>query len=250
MRIATTIPYRLAPAIALLLISANVAVAQVSITAVETAIAEDFNTLMSSGTSSVTPAGWTFLETLGSANLLYSAGTGSSTTGDTYSFGAAGNGERAFGQLRSSAVTTTLGAQLQNNTGLTIGGFDISYFGEEWRRGGSTGGADHMDFQYSLNATSLSTGTWVDINSLDFNSPIVGATATLDGNLAVNRTALSGSASLISIAPAATFWIRWTDVDITGSDDGLAVDDFSITAHEAPVPTVPVTLGKVKASYR
>lgn len=249
MRIATTIPYRLAPAIALLLISANVAVAQVSITAVETSIAEDFNTLVSSGTSSVTPAGWTFLETGSGANLLYAGGTGSSTSGDTYSFGSAGNGERAFGQLRSGAVISTLGAQLQNNTGLTIGGFDIAYFGEQWRRGGGTG-ADHMDFQYSLDATSLSTGTWVDINSLDFNSPTLGAATLLDGNLAVNRTALAGSASLISIAPAATFWIRWTDVDITGSDDGLSVDDFSITAHEAPVPTVPVTLGKVKASYR
>jgi len=249
MRLATTIPYRLAAAAALLLVSASTAMAQVSIPAVEAAIGEDFNTLVSSGTSGATPAGWTFLETGAGANLVYAAGTGSGTAGDTYSFGAAGNGERAFGQLRSGNVITTLGAALQNNTGLTIGGFDIAYFGEQWRRGGGTG-ADHMDFQYSLDATSLSTGTWVDINTLDFDSPTLGAATALDGNLAVNRSAKAGSASLLSIAPGAIFWIRWTDIDITGSDDGLSVDDFSITAHEAPVPTIPVTLGKVKASYR
>jgi len=249
MRLATTIPHRLTATIALLLVSTSAAVAQVSIPAVEAAVSEDFNTLVSSGTSSSVPTGWGFLETGSSANLLYSAGTGSSTTGDTYSFGAAGNGERAFGQLRSGAVITVLGAQLKNNTGLTIGGFDISYFGEQWRRGGGTG-ADHMDFQYSLDATSLNTGTWVDINTLDFDSPTLGAATALDGNLAANRANKTGGASLLSIAPSATFWIRWTDTDITGSDDGLAVDDFSITAHEAPVPTSTITLGKVKASYR
>jgi hypothetical protein len=249
MRFITTTVSRIAVTTALLVGASGLAQAQVNIGALEVSMGQDFNTLASSGTSSSTPTGWSFLELLGSANTTYTAGTGSSTTGDTYSFGAAGSGERAFGQLRSGSVTSILGAQFVNGTTSTIGGFDIAYTGEQWRRGGGTG-ADHMDFQYSLDATSLNTGTWADVNSLDFDSPTLGAATLLDGNAAANRGARSGSASLLSIAPGATFWIRWTDIDITGSDDGLAVDDFSIIAHEAPVPTHPVTLGYLKAFYR
>ena len=37
---------------------------------------------------------------------------------------------------------------------------------------------------------------------------------------------------------------------VAGADDGLAIDDVSITAHEGPVPTVTTTLGAVKGAYR
>ena len=46
-----------------------------------------------------------------------------------------------------------------------------------------------MDFQYSLNATSLTTGNWIDVNALDFTAPVTTAvTGALDGNLGANRT--------------------------------------------------------------
>src|SRR5262249_28047675 len=47
--------------------------------------------------------------------------------------------------------------------------------------------------------------------------------------LPANRTALSAVLTGLNIAPGATFWIRWLDSDATGADDGLAVDDFSLT---------------------
>ncbi len=41
----------------------------------------------------------------------------------------------------------------------------------------------------------------------------------------------------IAIEPGETFWIRWTDFDIAGSDDGLAIDDFTLGAgREWPQP--------------
>jgi hypothetical protein len=58
----------------------------------------------------------------------------------------------------------------------------------------------------------------------------------LNGNAAANRTALSSSVTL-SIANGATVWIRWTDVDVTGADDGLAVDDFSLTPLGTGAPS-------------
>jgi len=48
---------------------------------------QDFNTLAASGTSGTLPSGWLFAETATNANTTYTAGDGSSNTGDTYSFG-------------------------------------------------------------------------------------------------------------------------------------------------------------------
>ena len=102
--------------------------------------------------------------------------------------------------------------------------------------------ADRLDFQYSTNATSLTNGTWTDVNQLNFNSPVTtGGSGALDGNAAANRTARSFTITGLSIANGATYRIRWTDFDRTpGADDGLAVDDFSLTP--GGTATFPTTL--------
>ena len=72
----------------------------------------------------------------------------------------------------SGTLNPTVGAQFTNNTGSTVTSLDVSYMGEMWRAGvTSRNAADRLDFQLSSDATSLTTGTWVDYNSLDFNSP-------------------------------------------------------------------------------
>lgn len=202
----------------------------VSLASPGAAYSQDFDTLASSSTSSTVPAGWAFAETGTNANTTYTAGTGSSNTGDTYSFGASGSSERAFGGLRSGSLVPTIGACFTNNTGATITSVGISYVGEQWRIGvSSRGAADRLDFQYSTDASSLTTGTWTNVDALDYGSTVTSGTAgALDGNNAANRTAISSSITGISIANGATFWIRWTDFDITSSDDGLAVDDFTL----------------------
>jgi predicted extracellular nuclease len=191
---------------------------------------QSFDSLASSGTSSLTPAGWKSLETGTNANSTYTAGTGSSNTGDTYSFGAAGSSERAFGTLRSGSLSPLIGASFTNDTGATITSLTISYAGEQWRLG-TSGRADRLDFQYSTSATSLSSsgaGVWIDVDALDFSSPVTtGTVGLLNGN--VNRTGLSAKITGLSLAPGATFWIRWVDFDAAGADDGLAIDDFSLT---------------------
>jgi uncharacterized protein len=190
---------------------------------------QDFNTLALSGTSGSLPAGWLFSETGTNANLLYTAGTGSGNAGDTYSFGAAGNSERALGGLQSGSLNPTIGAAFSNNTGGTITSLAINYTGEQWRLG-ALARADRIDFQYSINATSLSTGVWTDVNNLDFTAPTTGpAVGALNGNDAANRTSISFTITGLSIPAGATFYIRWISFDATGADDGLAVDDFSLT---------------------
>jgi len=168
----------------------------ISLGALDTAYTQNFDTLANSGTSSTVPTGWDFSESGANANTTYTAGTGSSNTGDTYSFGASGNTERALGGLLSSNLNPTFGASFTNNTGSTITSLDISYTGEQWRLGTSGRGADRIEFQYSTNATSLTTGTWISVTALIFNSPVTtGTVGALNGNDAANRTALSASIS-------------------------------------------------------
>ncbi len=209
----------------------------VSLTTVGVASIQNFDTLSNtagSTTNTTLPTGWYITETGGGArdNEQYAVDTGGSNTGDTYSYGAAAATDRALGGLRSGTLISVFGAMFTNNTGSTITSLDIAYTGEEWRLG-TAARTDQIDFQISTNATDLSTGTYTDVNALDFVTPNTVTIGAKDGNNAANRTALGTTVSSLSIANGASFFIRWTDLDATGADDGLAVDDFSITPQGA-----------------
>ncbi|MHB8800089.1 MAG: Ig-like domain-containing protein [Thermoanaerobaculia bacterium] len=210
----------------------------VSLTTLASASNQDFNTLANTGTSSTVPTGWYFAESDDNANTLYTAGIGSGTAGDTYSFGAAGNSDRAFGGLLSGSLVPTIGACFTNNTGSTITSLDVAYTGEEWRLG-TINRTDRIDFQYSSDATSLTTGTWTNVDALDFSTPMTTATGAKDGNAAANRTAISSTIASLSIANGATIWFRWMDFNASGADDGLAIDDFAITPQGVVADTPP-----------
>lgn len=209
--------------------------AQVSITSTTTPYTQNFNTLRATaGTSTTLPTGWRLLETGTGANTSYASDAGGSATGNTYSYGTGTTTERAFGGLRSGSVIPVRGVQIRNSTGSTITSITISYTGEQWRCG-ATGRTDQLDFQYSLNATSLSTGTWTDNNTLDFVSPSTTTTGAKDGNAAANRAVKTATITGLSIANNGLFWLRWNDFDASGADDGLAIDDFSIQLNGSDV---------------
>ncbi len=205
----------------------------INLSAVDTANAQNFDALANSGTTNpLSLAGWSMTESGGGGrdNEQYAADTGSSNTGDTYSYGASGAAERALGALRSGTLIATFGACFVNNTGAAIEALDIAYAGEQWRLG-TTARTDRLDFQYSLDATDIATGTWVDVDGLDFITPDTGTVGAKDGNDATHRVPRSANIGGLSIANGATFWVRWSDADASGADDGLAVDDFSLTAR-------------------
>ncbi|MFO0751497.1 MAG: isopeptide-forming domain-containing fimbrial protein, partial [Myxococcota bacterium] len=219
--------------------------AQVPINAFDTPVTESFDGLADTGTSDVLPAGWHIFETGTSSTTVdqkYAAGDGTSNAGNTYSAGTTGSTERALGILQSGSNLPTIGAELANATGGSIQALAIQYTGELWRLG-TADRVDRIDFQYSLDATSLSTGTWIDVDALDHDNsqcttPPSGGpcaddapTGPKDGNLTLNRQTHSATISGLDIAPGASVWIRWTDFNANGSDDLLAVDDFSVTAQ-------------------
>jgi hypothetical protein len=198
---------------------------------------QNFNGLANAGTSnakSTLPDGWDFVEAGTAADATYAAGTGSSTTGNTYSFGAANSTERAFGTLLSGSLTPTIGGGFINNTGAPLTSLTIMYKGETWRIG-TINRTDKLSFQYSVDATSIGTGTWTDVTALDYVN--TAATATFSGGTAPVQTAtITNTINGLNIAPGATFWVRWNDFNASGADDGMAVDDFSMSWS---APTAP-----------
>lgn len=212
---------------------------------------QDFNALAASGTSSTLPNGWYLAETDDNANSEYRAGDGSVNSGDTYSFGAGTDSERAFGTLQSSSLVSRIGAQLRNDSGLAVTEITVNYTGEQWRLG-ATGRADTLKFEYSANATGLNdpAANWTPALALDFDSPTTtGATGALDGNASANRTAISAAINGLNVAPNATLWVRWSDVGVAGSDDGLAIDDVSFSVDgEPPVDNPPQVSSTVPAN--
>lgn len=206
---------------------------------------QNFDTLASSGTSTTLPAGWVVNETGNNANGTYTAGTGSSSAGDTYSFGSTGSTDRALGSLGSGSLESQYGVLFTNALGSTITAFNIAYVGEQWRLGNSTD--DGLTFEYSTNATSLTNGTWIRVGALDFLPAVTSGTqGALDGNLVANQRSLSAIVNGLSIANGGKFGFRWTDLNSTGNDHGLAVDNFALTATAATsaVPE-PATWGMI-----
>jgi hypothetical protein len=215
------------------------------LTAIGTPATENFDTLSNtagSTTNTTLPTGWYITESGGGArdNEQYAVDTGGSGTGDIYSYGAAASTDRALGALRSGTLIPLYGAKLTNNTGTTITSLDVTYTGEEWRLG-TAARTDRIDFQISTNATDLSTGTYTDVDTLDFTTPDTVTAGAKNGNAAADRTTITATISSLSIPNGASFFIRWTDLDASGADDGLSVDDFSITPQVGAVtPTLNI----------
>lgn len=193
---------------------------------------ENFDSMGATGTSLVT--GWV------STDATIAVGN-TSTSGSVYNVGATGDGDRAIGSLGSgSLLSATYGTSLLNSTGSFIGSFSLSGFMEQWRTGSSTtgnAGPETLPFEFSLNATSLTDGTWTSLADFNLVEKLTTTTAAaaINGNDAANRTALSAAAT-VAWADGVRLWIRWTETDSAGSDGLYAIDDFSITVVTTAPP--------------
>jgi hypothetical protein len=137
------------------------------------------------------------------------------------------------------------GVRLQNNSGVTITSLEITYTGEQWRN--SAAAAQTVEFSYLVGSPTV-TGSLAEfqsagtaVPSLDFTSPITGGTAgALDGNLAANRVTITFNITGLNIPNGTEVMLRWSDPDNTGTDHGLAIDDFSVTPDTTLAASVSI----------
>ncbi len=211
--------------------------------------AQNFDTLATSGITNTwanytTLPGWTAVRANG-VLTTYRADNGGSTTGALYSYGITATAERALGALGSgTSGAHWYGYRFTNTTASAIESFDVSFIGEQWRNGGNSS-PQPLDFAYRVNATDpISVGTWVDVDTLDFISPIATSTAAaLDGNDPANRVTLSNRIT-VTVSPGSSIVFRFLDINDAGNDHGLAVDSFTVIAN----PQTPLAdLGLSKA---
>lgn len=223
-----------------------------SLTADNLSYSQNFDSLaappLTIGTS--VPSGFGFAEEGSGADLVYGVSPGDSTAAQTYSFGRTSSTaalDRAFGGLRLASVNPTIAGCWINNTNASITSIAITYDGEMWRYG-ATGRVDRLDFQYSIDATSPLTGTWIDLDELDFSTPnLTGSVGSRIGNDSTNRQAgITSVISGLSVPAGSTFYIRFRDFDTPGTqDDGLAIDNFSLTATISPTSAGVSLSGRV-----
>jgi len=103
--------------------------------------AQNFDSLATTGnniplTNNVTLPGWH------SSRSSYDASDGTGNAGSLYSFGVAGTNpvtDRALGSIASGNTGTVLySLQLFNSSNITFTDITVSFWGEQWRNGGST----------------------------------------------------------------------------------------------------------------
>lgn len=169
------------------------------------------------------------------------ANDGGSNTGALYSYGTGTNGDRALGSVGSgnaAAGNFYWGVCFKNDLTSSIG-VRVGYTGEQWRNSAAL--AQTVDFAYIVQSSGCAevNGTgYTDFDALDFISPITGGSAgALDGNASANRVVFSPIVLPPAIQPGYYITLRWYDPDHSGSDHGLSIDDFSLTAVDLP-PTV------------
>lgn len=214
------------------------------LSALNTSVTQNFDSLANTGTldSLRTLIGWRFVEAGTAANGSYSINDGASNAGNSYSFGTVNATDRAMGTLASNALQSSICAFYINQTGSTVTAIRLQFKMEQWRSGGRTT-ADSNEFFYGINNGGFlpANGTWIKNSSLNLISRIFGSPApaagTRNGNDTANQWAYDVTITGITLNAGDTLYLRWTDLNLTGNDDGLAIDDFSITAFSGSLPS-------------
>ncbi|HRB71463.1 MAG TPA: T9SS sorting signal type C domain-containing protein [Flavobacterium sp.] len=203
---------------------------QVSITALPYTKSDNFDAYNPSSATNATntlPAGWSL-----SGPASYNGrSTGTANGGGFYAYGVTTPSVNfSLGALPSSTNTYTYTVSFVNNSGSAITSLKLSWDYQQWRYGGAnTSGWD-------LTGTgALATNT--TLNGKDFSGVATGT----NGNVATTPVAeftLTG----LNIAPGASFGMSWVSTNLSGTDNGVSIDNFNMTATGLP-PVAPVVTG-------
>lgn len=176
--------------------------------------------------------GWQVFQISGSqpnTNIL--TGTGSGTGSGIYSYGLSGNNNRALGSLASGTGVYGFGVVLENQTGSPLNKISIQYKITQWRKGGS-GNTNTWQFSYQTRQSNSIDTTFL-LKKLEANLISIQnstGSATLNGHLSANQYSINITIKDIIWRPGEKLILRWDDQDESGSDDGMAIDDFNFSA--------------------
>jgi hypothetical protein len=220
---------------------------------------QDFNSLGQGGTATIAGPGphaingvlgstgmdgWYGANFFGSSTSTefkaHNGSLGSSAGRGVVFFGAEGSSERAVGALPTSNQIPSFGVVLTNETPEAFQSLNISFIGEQWRAGG-VNIPNVLSFRYGF-GTSL-TDAATSFSALNFAAPILsGGEIALNGNDPANQIALSSVLTNLNWAPGQSLVLRWDIADLSGQDNGLAIDNLSLEGV-VPAPGAMGLLG-------
>lgn len=184
--------------------------------------------------------GWSIYAQTGT-QLLLGVDDGTLATPSAYSYGLHASTDRALGSLAGSNHRAYFGWKIANRSEQTLTQFTLSLYGEQWRNGG-TSSFGGFEAEYRVASTGdIDTGTYTAIDLLDVTalSASTAGSFAMNGNDSANRMERSATVTGLNWQPNQLLILRWRDIDETGADNGLAVDDVLFYAPTAPVvPTV------------
>lgn len=157
---------------------------------------------------------------------------GSSTGRGIISFGLSGSSERALGFVPTGQARPSFGVILENTSDVTYTSVQISFAGEQWRAG-DPNIENLIEFFHGTGSSILDAQTLVP--ELTFNAPYLSGAinnAGLDGDAPANREVLSAEITGLSWGPGQTLALRWKTNELSGQDNGLAIDDLVVTGIE------------------
>ncbi|MDD3739503.1 MAG: lamin tail domain-containing protein [Lentimicrobiaceae bacterium] len=216
-------------------------------TATNLTYTENFNSIGANGTTF--PTGWKGYDNgfmgIGNDVTNLAVTNGNNPQGCVFNVGATNDPNRAIGTRASSSGTSQVipifGAKFTNSTDSKITQIDFTGICEQWRTG-SNSVVERNKFAYSFDATSLISGTWIEVSAFDLYEIQTANTNThIDGKNAANRKEINATVSGIEWGNGTDMWIRWTDNVDDGSNVLLAIDDLSITVTLEPQPTINIT---------
>ena len=187
------------------------------INAVNVNITENFNSYVA--TLATMPVGWTS----SSATFVGAGGSGSSGGGNYYNTQTAG--DNSLGVLRTGSTDITLSVNIRNTTGVTINTLVLSYDFEQWRYANTSG--------FSVTESGLGAS----VTGLNQNGTASGSGVTV--------TAKSVILTGLSIANNASFSLNFLAFDVTGSDNGMSIDNFTVLANPTVLPVDTITTGAI-----
>ncbi|MCA0446275.1 MAG: T9SS type A sorting domain-containing protein [Bacteroidetes bacterium] len=215
---------------------------QVTLTNSSPTYIENFNALpTSSGTwaNNTTLVGW-YVKTDNTASITtIGVNTGSTTTAGFYSFGSTGNSDRGIGFASSNTYSggsgtgkNYMGLRLSNSGSADITSIAVTWSGEQWRK--ENNAAAHkliLAYQVGTGLSDPKAGTWIATTS-EFTSPIIGATTAtaIDGNLPANTVTGISINIPVTIPVGQEIMLRWEDLNDSGNDHQLAIDDVTVSA--------------------
>lgn len=209
---------------------------------------ENFDGLQNSGSgltwsNNLTVPGWY------SNHGQYTASDGSASTRALYSFGSVGSTERALGVVSlGSSADARLGVAIRNSTGAAINQFSVRFDGEQWRQSTTpVAAAQNLSFGYRTSSAlgSLDGGVYTSVPSLAFTSPGTSLPGgAVDGNSPAFRTAdITATVSGLNWQSGEYLWLRWEGTaNGSGSQHGLAIDNFAFSAGTATAVPEPSSL--------